>query len=85
MSSRRKPLKLGAATAAVLCILVFIKCNVSRKAEIRSADLSQGIGSTGSVAHKTWTQYGGGADQSKFVDLDQINKENVSSIHTDLY
>ncbi len=78
MTFRKKPLKAGAATAALLSIVIFIKCN-SLKVQ-SAADLSQGVGSTGSIAHKTWTQYGGGADQSKFVDFKQINKENVSQL-----
>ena len=72
MILRNKPLRFGAAIAAVLFIVVFIKCNVARKMEVSSADLSQGVGSTGSIAHKTWTQYGGGADQSKFVDFKKL-------------
>jgi len=30
--------------------------------------------------HKTWADYGGGADSSHFVALDQINKSNVSQL-----
>ena len=30
--------------------------------------------------HKTWMNYGGGADSSHFVPLDQINKSNVSQL-----
>lgn len=30
--------------------------------------------------HKTWTQYGGGADQSKYTTLNQITKENVAQL-----
>ncbi len=49
-------------TAATL--LGFIKCNTARKsAQVSSVDLSLGKGSSGGVAHKTWTQYGGGADR----------------------
>jgi quinoprotein glucose dehydrogenase len=80
MSLRSKPLRFVAVITLVLFTVIFIKCNVARKAEVSSADLSQGVGSTGGVAHKTWTEYGGGADQSKFVDFKQINKENVSQL-----
>ena len=80
MSLRKQSLNLVAAIAAVVFIVIFIKCNVTRKMEVSSADLSQGVGSTGGIAHKTWTEYGGGADQSKFVDFKQINKENVSQL-----
>ena len=41
-------------------------------------------GSTRSTAtvgeHRTWRDYGGGPDSSKFVTLDQINKSNVSQL-----
>src|SRR5215217_3271943 len=80
MRLRKQPLKFWAAITAVLFIIIFIKCNVARQAAITSADLSLGVGSTGSIAHKTWTEYGGGADQSKFVDFKQITKENVSQL-----
>ena len=30
--------------------------------------------------HRTWRDYGGGPDSSKFVALDQINKSNVSQL-----
>jgi quinoprotein glucose dehydrogenase len=30
--------------------------------------------------YTTWRQYGGGADQSKFVDLKQITKENIKDL-----
>ena len=77
MRLKKQPLKLGAAIIAILFFVIFIKCNVSRRAEISSAELSLGQGSSGSIAHKTWTQFGGGADQSKFVELKQITKENL--------
>src|ERR1700688_4291679 len=30
--------------------------------------------------HKTWKQYGGGADQSHYMDLKQITRENVKQL-----
>ena len=30
--------------------------------------------------HKTWKQYGGGADQSKYMDLKQITRDNVKQL-----
>ena len=33
-----------------------------------------------SLQHKTWRQYGGGADQSKYMDLKEITKENVKQL-----
>ena len=32
------------------------------------------------VQHKTWRDYGGGPDQSKYVVVDEINKSNVSQL-----
>lgn len=47
---------------------------------LSSAKLSKGQGSTGGIEHKTWTEYGGGNDQSKYVDFKQINKKNVNQL-----
>jgi hypothetical protein len=30
--------------------------------------------------HKTWSEYGGGPDNSHYLDLSQITKENVSKL-----
>jgi quinoprotein glucose dehydrogenase len=35
---------------------------------------------SGSNQHKTWQQYGGGADQSHYMDLKQITRENVNQL-----
>jgi len=35
---------------------------------------------TGPDQHKTWRDYGGGPDQSKFVEVDEINKSNVNQL-----
>jgi quinoprotein glucose dehydrogenase len=32
------------------------------------------------VKHTTWSQYGGGADQSKYFNANQINKDNVNQL-----
>ena len=70
-----------AAVLAALILLSFVRCNTSRKSGgAGSVELSMGQGSGGGIAHKTWTQYGGGADQSKYVDLKQITKKNVSQL-----
>jgi glucose dehydrogenase len=45
-----------------------------------AASISKGQGSSGTIGHKTWTQYGGSGDQSKFVDLQQISKKNVQQL-----
>jgi glucose dehydrogenase len=35
---------------------------------------------SGQSAHKSWSDYGGGPDNSHFLDLGQINKQNVSKL-----
>jgi glucose dehydrogenase len=62
---------------AIAIFLVLAGCN---RALMSSAKLSKGQGSTGGIEHKTWTEYGGGNDQSKYVDLKQINKKNVNQL-----
>jgi quinoprotein glucose dehydrogenase len=77
----RDPLKIMSVTIiAGVLVAAFIKCSSSAKLQVSSADLSRGQGSSASIAHKTWTQYGGGPDQSKYVDLKQITKENVTQL-----
>ena len=49
-------------------------------AQESSAKLSKGKGSTGGIQHKTWTEYGGSNDQSKYVDFKQITKKNVNQL-----
>jgi len=34
----------------------------------------------GSKPHTEWTDYGGGPDQSKFVEFTQINKQNIATL-----
>ncbi|MEI9946277.1 MAG: PQQ-binding-like beta-propeller repeat protein [Chitinophagaceae bacterium] len=77
--NRFKQKILIAVLLAAMVVVNFIQCNTVRKIQ-GSADLSTGKGSTGSIPYKTWTQYGGGADQSKYVDLKQITKANVSQL-----
>ena len=80
MMPKKRPIRIWGAISAFLLVVIFLQCTISRQAEISSADLSLGQGSSGSIAHKTWTQFGGGADQSKFVNLKQITKENLSQL-----
>ncbi len=37
-------------------------------------------GNSASAQHKTWTQYGGGADQSHYMDLREITRQNVNQL-----
>jgi quinoprotein glucose dehydrogenase len=61
-------------------------CNTFRRSLLRRTALARlSIGLTGCFAvaqqnHVTWMDYGGGADSSHFVALDQINKSNVNQL-----
>src|SRR6478735_8070950 len=70
---------------SVIIGLVVVGINISCKWGGQSksgsaASISKGQGSSGTIGHKTWTQYGGSADQSKFVDLQQFTKKNVQQL-----
>ncbi|CAL1516293.1 PQQ-binding-like beta-propeller repeat protein [Chitinophaga sp. MM2321] len=73
--------KFRSAAGIATMLLIFTGCNNAGKGDSAASDTAQG--SSGSIAHKTWTQYGGGADQSKFVDLQQISKSNVHQLQVD--
>jgi quinoprotein glucose dehydrogenase len=69
-----------AATSAIAVVILFA-CNLFKnQAPVSSAQLSTAQGSSGSIAHRTWTQYGGSADQSKYVELKEITKKNVNQL-----
>jgi quinoprotein glucose dehydrogenase len=81
--SKRLPVKLKAAFLLGSAIsFIFVTSNLScmHSEKPGSANLSEATGSSGSIAHKTWTQYGGGADQSKYVDMKEITKENIKEL-----
>src|SRR4051812_28940928 len=58
-------IKTGSVIATLL-LLVFAGCQTAPEP---AAD-----------NHTTWKEYGGGADQSKYADLKQITKQNVSQL-----
>lgn len=61
-------LSSGVRTVCILIIpLVFLACDPPRTASPQEQ-------------HITWRDYGGGPDQSKYVDFDQITKENVKDL-----
>ncbi len=55
------------ALVFLVCIVLAIGCQPDSNSEIKKQ-------------HKTWTDYGGGPDQSKFFVQDQITKENVTQL-----
>ena len=42
--------------------------------------VAQGAGDQPDTAHKTWSDHGGGPDNSHYLDLSQITKENVGKL-----
>lgn len=69
------------AATSVIAGVILIACNIFKnQGPVSSAQLSTAQGSSGNIAHKTWTQYGGSADQSKYVELKEITKQNVTQL-----
>ena len=78
MNTRKLLIGLYCTLGSVAVILLVLSgCSKTLES---SAKLSQGHGSTGGIQHKTWTEYGGGNDHSKYVDFKQITKENVNQL-----
>ena len=69
-----------AAASAIAVVILFACTLFKNQGPVSSAQLSTAQGSSGSVAHRTWTQYGGSADQSKYVELKEITKKNVNQL-----
>jgi quinoprotein glucose dehydrogenase len=70
----KKPSK-GKRNMLLVCgvvVTVFIGCSIFSHNDA-SNDSS-------SVQHKTWQQYGGSADQSRYQEFKQINKKNVAQL-----
>ena len=64
MTYKKIPFKITCAFVLLSCIFVYLSCN------------------TGSSPynHTTWSQYGGGPDQSKYFDATEITTQNVSQL-----
>ena len=64
MTYKKIPFKITCAFVLLSCIFVYLSCN------------------TGSSPynHTTWSQYGGGSDQSKYFDATEITPQNVSQL-----
>lgn len=73
--SRKAPAKVWMFIGAgfVMLAAITIGCNMARNAMVESNQNPL-------EPYKTWTQYGGGADQSKYTELNQITKKNVSQL-----
>lgn len=59
------PIKIIGAVITLSCLFVYLSCNTRYSS---------------SYNHTTWTQYGGGPDQSKYFDAAEINKQNVNQL-----
>jgi quinoprotein glucose dehydrogenase len=60
-----------------MCLGLALGCARYGRAQTRGPEVAQRAASD---QHKTWKQYGGGADQSHYMDLKQITKENVKQL-----
>jgi quinoprotein glucose dehydrogenase len=64
--------KKGVLLPAVLVLMIFLLAGIG------CGEMSKN--SLAEQQHKEWKDYGGGPDHSKFVDMDQITKANVSQL-----
>jgi quinoprotein glucose dehydrogenase len=65
MIFKKLPVKITCAFIALLLLLIYVSCSTE---------------SSSSYNYKTWEQYGGGPDQSKYFDGPEITKENVGQM-----
>lgn len=63
-------------TRAAIIIVTGVVCIISLSAIIAPGPKKK-------KAHSEWKDYGGGPDQSKFVDFKQINKRNIDNLQLD--
>jgi quinoprotein glucose dehydrogenase len=67
--------KFPALVKIATLLAIYIECNLTgRMAFGQEAEPSV------SDQHRSWRQYGGGPDQSKYVELSQITKSNVNQL-----
>src|ERR1700760_3562515 len=69
-------IRVGAIAAGILfCSVIFFSD------ELRASDsVHKELPQAGSDQHKSWKQYGGGPDQSKYLNFEQITKSNVTQL-----
>ena len=56
--------KITCTIIVLSCLLAYLSCNTGSSSD----------------DHTTWSQYGGGPDQSKYFDATEINRQNVSQM-----
>jgi quinoprotein glucose dehydrogenase len=72
MKTGRNKITLVALCLITVALTVFVGCSIfSHSAESDVAGTGQ---------HKSWKQYGGSADQSRYLEFKQITKKNVSQL-----
>src|SRR5688572_27131965 len=64
MDFNKVPIKIIFATIVLSCLVACLSCNPG----------------SSSYNHTTWSQYGGGPDQSKYFDAAEITKQNVNQM-----
>jgi quinoprotein glucose dehydrogenase len=64
MNQKKGPTKITCAIIALSCLFAYLSCNTG----------------SSSYNHTTWSQYGGGPDQSKYFDAAEITRQNVSKL-----
>src|SRR5687767_10704963 len=64
MIIRTKQTKVTVVVVVLICLFAYISCD----RDTRTND------------HDTWTQYGGGPDQSKYFEVSEINRQNVNQL-----
>lgn len=64
MNLQRMPTKIACAAIALTLFFAYLSCNTGYS----------------SYDHTTWSQYGGGPDQSKYFDGGEVTRQNVSQL-----
>lgn len=56
--------------SAFTAVIIGAQCKTGKKEEVSSSN----------AKHTSWKQYGGSADQSKYLEFDQISKDNINQL-----
>jgi len=64
MNIKKLTTKITCVTIVLSCLFIYLSCNTGPS----------------TYNHTTWSQYGGGPDQSKYFDAAEITKQNVNQM-----
>src|SRR6187549_2984663 len=64
MNIKKLPAKITCAIIALSCLFIYLSCNTGPS----------------TYNHTTWSQYGGGPDQSKYFNAPEITSQNVNQL-----